>query len=65
MMRLVPRVCPICGKEYTDIPALSRLDNTTLICPDCGTRQALETINVVDRESQDYIINLARKERRR
>lgn len=33
--------CPICGQEYTGAPALSRTDNQTLICPDCGTRQAL------------------------
>ena len=36
--------CPICGKQYTGHPALSRLDNSTLICSDCGTRQALESI---------------------
>ena len=27
-------VCPKCGKAYYGYPALSRLDNTTLICPD-------------------------------
>ena len=37
--------CPICGKQYTGHPALSRLDNSTLICSDCGTRQALESIS--------------------
>lgn len=36
------RMCPICGKEYTDRPALSRRDNASAICPDCGTREALE-----------------------
>lgn len=34
-------VCPLCGKTYHGAPALSRTDNKTLICPDCGTRQAL------------------------
>ena len=29
--------CPRCGKAYHEPPALSRLDNETLICPDCGT----------------------------
>ena len=40
------RICPICGKKYTAFPALSRTDNETLICPDCGTRQALMTIGI-------------------
>lgn len=34
--------CPICGKVFTDPPALSRKDNKTQICPDCGTFEALE-----------------------
>ena len=34
-------ICPICGREYTDYPALSRRDNTTEICPDCGVDEAL------------------------
>lgn len=34
-------ICPICGREYTDYPALSRRDNTTEICPDCGLSEAL------------------------
>ena len=38
------RVCPLCGKAYAEPAALSRVDNETLICPDCGTRQALESI---------------------
>ena len=42
--------CPICGQEYTGAPALSRIDNQTLICPDCGTRQALDAIGVTGDE---------------
>ena len=34
------QVCPICNRKYEGIPALSRLDNKTLICPECGTKQA-------------------------
>ena len=48
-------VCPLCGRHYTDHPALSRIDNETLICPECGTRQALASIGV-DEEEQDEII---------
>jgi len=40
------RVCPICGQEYTDRPAISRTDCETPICPDCGTRQALTEIGI-------------------
>ena len=39
-------VCPLCGRVYHGHPALSRTDNETLICSDCGTRQALESIGV-------------------
>lgn len=35
------RTCPICGKKYTEHPALSRKDNETLICPQCGIDEAL------------------------
>lgn len=47
--------CPLCGMNYTAAPALSRIDNQTLICPDCGTRQALESIGVA-KEEQDRIL---------
>ena len=39
--------CPKCGRTYTERPALSRSDNNTLICPDCGTREALETMGII------------------
>lgn len=48
-------VCPLCGKTYHGAPAFSRTDNKTLICPDCGTRQALQSIGV-DAEEQEQII---------
>jgi len=49
------RTCPICGKTYTEWPALSRADNLTLICPDCGTRQALENMGVSSDETEEII----------
>lgn len=49
------RVCPLCGKTYGEAPALSRTDNETLICPDCGTRQALESIGI-DAEERERIL---------
>lgn len=48
-------ICPRCGKPFTEAPALSRLDNEGLICPDCGTREALDSIGVSP-EEQDAII---------
>ena len=36
------RTCPKCGKEYQEYPALSRIDNKTEICPECGMKEALE-----------------------
>jgi transposase-like protein len=49
-------VCPRCGKEYTGRPALSRADNQTPLCPDCGTREALESIGV-DSTEQEKILD--------
>lgn len=36
------KICPVCAKTYTDYPAISRKDNHTEICPDCGMKEALE-----------------------
>ena len=33
--------CPKCKKEFTEYPALSREDNETEICPECGVKEAL------------------------
>ena len=35
-------VCPKCGQTYHGRPATSRADSRMLICPDCGTREALD-----------------------
>ena len=53
-------VCPLCGRRYTDHPALSRTDNETLICPDCGVRQALDSIGVAA-EEQEKILSVIRR----
>ena len=34
--------CPRCGKEYGRLLALSRKDNKTLICDECGVKEALD-----------------------
>lgn len=48
-------LCPRCGQSYRGIPALSRVDNKTQICPDCGTREALESINVGTVEQEEIL----------
>ena len=35
------KFCPRCGQYYTKYPALSRYDNETYICPDCGVEEAM------------------------
>lgn len=52
------RICPLCGCSYTGHPALSRTDNETMICPDCGTRQALESIGVDPKEQEKILATI-------
>lgn len=58
MMRI--SICPRCGHSYCEPPALSREDNKTLICPDCGTREALETLGVTSEEQEQIIAAIHR-----
>ena len=51
------RTCPKCGCVYTEVPALSRVDNETLICADCSTKEALESIGI-SKEEQDKISSI-------
>ena len=51
------RGCPMCGQSYIDPPALSRMDKETPICPDYGTRQALQSIGV-SAEEQEKILSI-------
>ena len=55
--KMQPRTCPKCGQTYTRVPALSREDSSTLICPDCGTREALASLGL-PREEQDKILGI-------
>ena len=51
----IERNCPKCGRRYTSHSAVSRVDNITLVCPDCGIREALESLGV-NTEEQDRIL---------
>ena len=57
------RICPRCGASYGRTPSLSRADGRTLICPDCGTREALDSIGVAPAE-QDAIIQVIHRYQR-
>ena len=54
------RTCPKCGKEYQEHPAISRTDNKTEICPDCGTLEALEAAGI-SKEAQEEILRTIQK----
>lgn len=41
----VVKTCKSCGKTYTGYGAISRKDNKTEICSDCGTKEALEVFS--------------------
>ena len=56
----VTDVCPKCGQSYKGRPALSREDNKTLICPDCGVREALESIGVDVIEQEEILAAIHR-----
>lgn len=39
------KICPLCKRPYDGVPALSRKDNKTEICPTCGTKEALKAFS--------------------
>ena len=49
------KICPLCGKAYTGYPAISRIDNSTPICGDCGIRQSLTSIGVDKAEAEEIL----------
>ena len=51
------RICPICGNEYSGHPSVSRADGVTPICPDCGVREALDSIDV-PKDEQERILEI-------
>lgn len=57
------KICPRCGKAYHGAPALARADSETLICPDCGIREALESIGVKPSEQEKILETIHRSMR--
>lgn len=37
------KICPKCGRSFDRLLALSRTDNKTMICDECGTKEALDS----------------------
>lgn len=54
------RTCPKCNKEYSQVPAISRYDNKTEICPECATREGME-IAGKDKKEIDEVIGIIKK----
>ena len=46
-------VCPICNKKIGQYPAISRKDNKTEICSNCGMLEALEAFNKANKEKEN------------
>lgn len=38
------KICPKCGRKFQRLLAVSRVDNKTIICDDCGTMEALDSV---------------------
>lgn len=50
--------CPKCGKAYIGYPAMSRTDNKTKICPECGTREALDAAGIDVAEQEKILVEI-------
>lgn len=59
----VKRKCPICGAVYEGYPAISRKDNKTEICPDCGTLEALDAMGATQ-ETKDEVLKAIQEAKR-
>ena len=57
------RTCPLCGNKYTEHPAISRNDNKTEICPDCGIMEALVAAGLADPLDWEIFLRMMRKQK--
>lgn len=57
-------ICPKCKGKFKRLLALSRIDNKTVICDECGTKEALDAIGLIEGSSmRTAIIEAARRGR--
>ncbi len=60
---MTERQCPRCDADYAGWPALSRRDNATDICPECGIQEAMIDAGLVTRGTRVADVVLAREQR--
>lgn len=54
--------CPSCGKEFERLLALSRKDNKTMICDECGIKEALDDAGITENNpKRKQILNTVHK----
>lgn len=56
-------VCPKCGETFWGKAAVSRSDNRTPICPDCGAREALAAFGCTVEEQERILVLIHEYER--
>lgn len=60
------RHCPKCNREYVASPAISRRDNKTEICPNCGLLESLDAFSEhLEKEKQNAQNIIAKSYRRK
>lgn len=59
-MKNTKRICPKCGKTYLDYPAVSREDNRTEICPDCGVKEAMTSAGMNVGSQREVLIRMTK-----
>ena len=57
-------ICPICKKEFNNPPALSRKDNKTKICSECGIVEAINCFEPDKKKAQKLIDSILEYEKR-
>lgn len=45
------KICPKCGRSFERLLALSREDNKTMICDECGIKEALDSVGLTEGSS--------------
>lgn len=52
LCRIIERPSPKCGNTYSEQPEISRMDNETLIFPECGKKESLDKLRT-SKDKQD------------
>jgi ribosome-binding protein aMBF1 (putative translation factor) len=47
------QICPICNREFSERPAISRRDSSMNICPECATLEALDAARLMIGKGMD------------